>query len=194
MLYDTTFFGSLSVSSLDEVFTDSLVFEGGDKSFMNLRYIRGDVFAVSYFDAGEEIQATLNSTLSHYLGRQVSYYLTEGTQNGNTKDWYLSSLQIDNTNQTLSECADSLIWRFTQMNEGVELSQLEATDSTCAAFASTLLGTFAVSTDDQGYFANTFQFRGGNISSFNVSSFSSESFSANYILGETEYDVVFQSE
>lgn len=192
ILYDTTFLGSFEASNFEEIFTDSLKFEGGNKSFMTPRFIRSSTFSVSYTDDGRDFIATFNDTRSDLLARQVDYYLTGGIESGDSKDWYLTSLSIDNLSQSFINCSDSNIFRFTRQPDfSILLSELE-TDTVCIDYVSTLIGTVSVPFQtNEGFFENELNVDGNITELIEISNFTDDSFSARYLRNDATYSATY---
>ncbi|MEP4532076.1 MAG: hypothetical protein ABJ004_03245 [Cyclobacteriaceae bacterium] len=194
LLYDTAFFGAFSASSYEEVFTDSLKFEGGSKTFMLPRFIRSDIFSVSYPENGQEIISTFEPTQSEYLPRQVAAILSGGASSGDFASWYLTSLTVDGTRSQLVNCSDSTIFKFSRTGgDGlITLDELEATDTTCTSYNTTFIGEVTVPGDDQGFFNYLIQISEGGISDITITSFDQTSFEAQYERSDSTHVATYQ--
>lgn len=194
LFYDTAFFGEFSASSFEEVYTDSLKFEGGSKTFMLPRFIRSDIFSVTYTENGQEIIATFEPTRSEYLPRQVAAILSGGATPGDYASWYLTSLTKDGARSQLVNCSDSTIFKFTRSgSEGeVVLDELEATDTTCAVYNTTLIGGVTVPADDQGFFNYLIQIDGDEITDMTVTSFDQTEFQVQYERSDSTHAATYQ--
>ncbi|MFY0599072.1 MAG: hypothetical protein JXR03_05340 [Cyclobacteriaceae bacterium] len=193
-LYDTTFLGAFSPSKFGEIFTDSLKFEGGNKTFMRPNYIRSKVFSVRYTENDMEITASFEETRSDILSRQVGYFLTNGLSVGDTQSWSLTSLSIDGDSQPFRDCSDTLIFQFERQNIGVALKELETdTLSNCGTYISSDIGSVSVPENTlEGFFENQFLIEGDEINEMTISSFDQKGFSASYLRNQVEHIATYQ--
>ncbi|MEP0938985.1 MAG: hypothetical protein ABJH57_21495 [Cyclobacteriaceae bacterium] len=194
LFYDTAFFGAFSASSYEEVFTDSLKFEGGSKTFMLPRFIRSDIFSVTYTENGQEIISTFEATRSEYLPRQVAAILSGGATSGDFASWYLTSLTIDGSRSQLVNCSDSTIFKFSRSGADglISLDELEATDTTCMSYSTAFIGEVSVPGDDQGFFNYLLQVDEGDISDMIITSFDQTSFEAQYERSDSTHVATYE--
>lgn len=193
VLYDTTFLGSFSASSFDEAFTDSLKFEGGNKTYMTPSYIRSSSFSVNYIEGGQEINATFEETRSDFLARQVGYLLSGGIDAGDTDDWSLTALEIDGIFQSFSNCSDTLLFRFSRSGNTLILNELE-TDTLCINFANTYIGEVEIPIQSaEGFFEDEIQIESDVIGDLTITSFEEDAFSAQYTRDNVLHEATYQN-
>ncbi len=186
LFFDTLYLGKLNAGF------DSLNFiKGGETYFKSPDLIRPQTFTITFSDSDLAHTYTFVNSEFGVMSRQVASYLTDGVLPGDSLEWALTSLSIDNIRQTLSECEDSLRWVFYRTPlADIRLTQLTPATG-CTAYSSLDIGAVNVLAEG-GLFEGLFRLDGDETDSVTVSAFTRNSFSATYTL-TSEDDQVYKA-
>lgn len=194
ILYDTIFFGEFSASDVGGRYTDTLKFNGGNKSFMYPDYIRGGSFAVRYTQNGQAINASLIETNSDILSRYVDYFLSGGNNPDDSREWFITSNSVDGVRQTINDCSDSVKFVFSRdAQNNLQLNQIVPIDS-CRSLQTIYFGEASVPVNSpEGYFENQIILINGVTEEMKISTFTSNQFTATYKINTLDYQVTYKA-
>lgn len=186
LFFDTLYMGKLNAGF------DSLNFiKGGETYFKSPDLIRPQTFTITFSESNQEHTYTFVKSEFGVMSRQVASYLTDGEMPGDSLEWALTSLSIDNIRQPLSECEDSLRWVFYRTSlADIRLAQLTPSAG-CLAYSSVDMGLVTVLAEG-GLFEGLFRLDGEETDSITISTFTRNSFSATYSL-TSEDDKVYKA-